>query len=91
MGKRKYNEVKEYRKPTDAPLFFIGTHIYSYNGITHTCHMPLTADNDLPSINIRFGSTHNHSEISFVSHIDYCATMNVGDLKIHQLVITTHP
>ena len=49
-----------------------------------------TIDNNLPSINIHFGSTHNHSEISFASHIDSCAAMNVGNLKIHQWFITSH-
>ena len=52
--KRKDNEVKEYRKPTHAPLFVIGAQIYSYNGITLPRNMPLTIDNNTPSINIRF-------------------------------------
>ena len=53
--------------------------------------MPLAIDNNFPSINSRFESTQNHSEISFVSHIDSCAAMNVVNLKIHQWVITIHP
>ena len=53
--------------------------------------MPITVDNNIPSINIRFGSTQNHSKVMFVSHIDSCAAMNVGNLKIHQWVITIHP
>ena len=53
--------------------------------------MPLTINNKLPSINIRFRSSKNHSEISFASHIDSCAAMDVGNIRIHQWVITTHP
>ena len=91
MKKRKGNEFKEDRKPTDAPLFFIGYQIYSYDGITHPCYMPLIVDNNRSSIIIRFGSTQNHSEIILESHIDSCAAMDVGNLKINQWVITTHP
>ena len=83
--------MKEDRKPTNAPLFVIGAQIYSNNGITHPCSMPLTIDNNLQSINTRFGSIQNHSEISFTSHIYSCAAMNVGNIKIHKWVITTHP
>ena len=53
--------------------------------------MPLTVENNLPLINILFVSTQNHSEIIFASQIDSCAAMNVGNLKIHQWVITKHP
>ena len=53
--------------------------------------MPLTIKNNLPSNNIHFGGTQNHSEISFASHIASCAAMNIGNLKICQWVITTHP
>ena len=87
----KKNEVKEDRKPTDDPLFVIGAQIYSYNGINLYSCMPLTVNNKLQSINICFGSSDNHSEISFASHIDSCAAMDVGNIRIHQWVITTHP
>ena len=91
MKKRKENEVRGDRKPTNAPLFIIGAKIYSYNGITRPRRIPLTIYKNLPLINIRYGSTQNHSEISFASHIDSCASMNVGNLKIHQCVITINP
>ena len=60
-GKSKDSEVKEDSKPTYAHLFFIGDKIYSYNDMTLPCRMPLTIDNNPPSINIRFGSIQNHS------------------------------
>ena len=91
MKKRKNNEVKEYRKPTDAPLFIIYAQIYSYNGINLPCCIPLTDYNNLQLINIRFESTHNHPEISFASQINSCTAMNVGNLIIHQWVIITQP
>ena len=53
--------------------------------------MPLTVDNNLPSINICFGITQNHSYISFESHIDSCAAMNIGNIKFYQWVIATQP
>ena len=40
--KSKDKELKEDRKPTDAPLFVIGAKIYSYNGIIRPHYMPLT-------------------------------------------------
>ena len=91
MKKREVNEVKEDRKPTDAHLFVIDIQIYSYNGITHPFWMSLTIDNNLPLININLGSTQNHPEISFTSHIYSCVAMNVGNIKIHLSVITKHP
>ena len=83
------NEVKEDRKPTDDPLFVIGYQIYIYNGKNLYICMPLTANNKLQSIHIRFGSSDNHSQISFASHIDSCAAMDLGNIRIHQWVITT--
>ena len=53
--------------------------------------MALTIDNNLPSNNIRFGGTHNHSEIIFGSRIDSWAAINVVNINIHQWVITIHP
>ena len=89
--RRGINEVKEDSKPTDAPLFLIGAQIYSYNGITRPRHMLLAVEKKTLSINICFGSTQNHSEISFASHIDSCAAMNVVNILIHQWIITAHP
>ena len=40
MKKSKDNEVKNFRKPTDDPLFIIGIQIYSYNGITRLVKFP---------------------------------------------------
>ena len=45
--RRGINEVKEDSKPSDAPLFFIGTQIYSYNGIPQPRLITLTIDNNL--------------------------------------------
>ena len=72
-------------------IFFISAQIYSYNGLTRPRCMHPTIDNNLPSIDIRFGSNQNHSEVSFASHIHSCAAMNEGYIKIYQWVINTHP
>ena len=53
--------------------------------------MPLTINNNLPSSNICFGSTHNHSEISLTSNIDSYTSLNVCNIIIHHCVIITHP
>ena len=89
--KIKYNNLKEDMKPNDSPLFFIGSHIYSYNGTTIPCHILLTIDNNLSSINICSESTQNHTKFYLASHIDSCATMNVVNIRIHQWLVTTHP
>ena len=52
--------------------------------------MPLTVDNNLTLINIRFGSTNNHSEVSFASHMNSFSAMTVVNIKIYWWVNTTH-
>ena len=53
MKKSRVKELKEDRKPNDAPLFVIGSQIYSYNGIARPRCMPLNIENNLPLFNIR--------------------------------------
>ena len=93
--------MKEDRKPNYAPLFVIGCQIYSNIDIARPRHTPLTIDNNFPSIHIRFGSTQNHSEISFASHwllhchecsqyqnqsiVHYCTSINILSLHSIQL------
>ena len=52
--------------------------------------MPLELDNSLPAINLCFGST-DDNEVVFPCHVDSCAAMNAGNLRVHQWVITHHP
>ena len=48
--------------------------------------MQLDIDNGLPTIHMRFG-TSDTNEATFFTHVDSCAGMNVGDLKLHQWII----
>ena len=52
--------------------------------------IPLSVDNKLPAIEMRFG-TNPDTELQFMCHLDSCAGMNTGNLALHQWVITNHP
>ena len=51
--------------------------------------MPLDLDNGLPAIHMRFGIS-DSNETTFCTHVDSCAGMNVGNLKLNQWIITTN-
>lgn len=52
--------------------------------------MPLALDNELPGIILGVGEE-SKSDISFLCHLDTCAAMNTGNLRMHQYVMTAHP
>lgn len=52
--------------------------------------MPITIDNGLPAVALRFGST-DDDEVNFKVSIDSCAGLNIGNLRLHQWVATTFP
>ena len=52
--------------------------------------MPLPLDNALPATVFRFG-TDSSNEIPFSCHLDSCAAMNTGNLRLHQWIITKYP
>ena len=52
--------------------------------------MPLDIKKGLTTIHIRF-VTSDTNEATFFTHVDSCAGMNVGNLKLHQWIITTNP
>ena len=52
--------------------------------------MPLKIDNGLPGIVLRVGEKHGR-DVSFLCHVDTCAAMNTGNLKLHQYIITQNP
>ena len=53
--------------------------------------MPLEIDNSLPGILLEIGQTSYYISPNFISHIDTCASMNIGNLLLHQWIITTYP
>lgn len=52
--------------------------------------MPLSIDNNLPGCQFRFGKN-AETEISFLCHIDTCAAMSTGSLRLHQWIMTKYP
>jgi len=52
--------------------------------------MPITIDNNLPVIALRFG-TIDCTEMSFKVSLDSCADLNIGNLKIHHWIAATYP
>ena len=52
--------------------------------------MTLDLDNGLPPIHIIFGAS-DTNEAEFCTHVDSCAGMNVGNLKLHPCIMTTNP
>jgi len=51
--------------------------------------MPLDVDNGLPGIELWFGNNATE-EIGFICHMATCAAMNMGNLSVHQWLMTTH-
>ena len=52
--------------------------------------MSLPISDGLPAIEIRFGTSDN-DEVPCSIHLDTCASINTGNLLLHQWLITTHP
>ena len=52
--------------------------------------MPLALDNDLPAVELQFGSS-DDDEICFCCHLDICAAMNTGNLLLHMWIMTKFP
>ena len=52
--------------------------------------MPLDLSNKLPGIVFQVGPSSDKS-VGFLCHIDTCAAMNTGNLKMHQYVMTEYP
>ena len=51
--------------------------------------MTLDLDNGLPAIHIRLGTSYKN-EATFCTHVGYCEGMNVGNLRLHQRIITNN-
>ena len=53
--------------------------------------MPLDIDNGLPGILLKNGQTSSSISPNFLAHIDTCVSINIDNLLLHQLIITTYP
>ena len=47
-------------------------------------------DNELPTIHMR-SRTSDKNKATFCTHVNSCAGMNVGNLRLHQFITTTNP
>ena len=50
----------------------------------------LDVDNGLPGIELWFGKS-SSTEIGLLCHLHSCAAMNIGNLRVHQWLMTTYP
>jgi hypothetical protein len=76
-------------KPKKPKLFVVSASCFASSA--KVCRpMPLEMDNGLPAVQFRFGHT-DDDEINFSCHVDSCAAMNVGNLRVHQWIITNYP
>ena len=55
--------------------------------------MPLALYNNISGIIIKIGNLHNSPSScqNFLALVDSCAAMNIGNLEIHQWIITKFP
>ena len=53
--------------------------------------MPLDIENGLPGILLKIGQTSYSISPNFFAHIDTCVSMDIGNLLLHQWIITTYP
>ena len=85
---------EEHSAPPGQPggnLFVLsGSLLHTAERVPKMRPIPIAIDNNLPAISVRLG-TSDHNEIKFRVHTDSCAAMNVGNLRLHQWVITNHP
>jgi len=76
-------------KPKKPKLFVVSASCFASSA--KVCRpMPLEMDNGLPAVQFRFGHT-DDDEINFSCHVDSCAAMNVGNLRVHHWIITNYP
>jgi hypothetical protein len=71
----------------DNPLFVITTGIYNMSAGMRRA--PIKTDNQLPCVVLLFKS--KEVTARFRVHIDSCASLNVGNLGVHQWIMTTYP
>ena len=72
------------------PLFVISAGIFKCSTKIQPRPLSLDIDNEFLAIHIRFG-TSDTNKAAFFTHVDSCAGMNVGNLNLHQWIITTNP
>ena len=92
-GNQNDDNDSSVRKDTSTKkqrLWVMSAHMLNTSGSREVRPMPLSLDNNLPAAVFRFGST-DTNEIPFSCHIDTCAAMNTGNLRLHQWIMTEYP
>ena len=64
--------------------------VLNTNTSTYTQPMPLDVDNGLLVVELWFGSN-DDNEVGFMCHLDTCAAIDTGNLRVHQWLMTKHP
>ena len=61
--------------------------------ITYKLSTSTTIDigNGLPGVLLEIGQNSSSISTNFLSHVDTCASINTGNLLLHQWIITTYP
>ena len=89
LNKKKEGETKEYRSKK-CLLLVISAGIFKFSATIQPRPMPLDINNGLPEMHMRFGTSDIY-EATFFTHVNSCTGTNVGNLKIHQYIITNNP
>ena len=77
-------------KPTKSSTFLFSAVCFNTAPSNHARPMSINIDNDFPAIAMWFGPS-DDKDIRFNVHIDSCAGLNIGNLRVRQWVITKYP
>ena len=87
--RRNNSDLREEYGTTKAPFFVISSGVFECAAAIKTWPLTLELDNRLPSIHLQFG-TSDADEVTFFTHTYLCAAINVGNIYLHQWIITTN-
>ena len=87
--KKKEGELKE-EISNKSPLVIISDALFKYSATVQPIPMSLDIDNGLPAIHMIFGTSNMNAE-TFFTHVNSCPGMNLGNIRLHKLIITTNP
>ena len=92
---QQWQQQLELEELEDDSIFSKRNRVMAYSAtVLVTNHnanpMPIDIDNRLPGISLRLG-TSNANEISILCHVDTCAAMCTGNLKVHKWIMTAFP
>ena len=84
----KFHEDKSSKKPR---VFFISYQVLLVSeNVPNQCDMPLSVSDGLPATEFRLDDCDAH-EFPCIFHIDSCASMNTGNILVHQRLVKKYP